>query len=780
MRKHCDSASTRTDTATTTFIYDNRGRLTRTTDALGQSEILTYNTHGLLLTKTDRNGTVFHHTYDGMGRLTKQEARQNNVVTRHNIYTFTATGALREITNGSHTITNSYDAQGRLERQEEGAGTVGGGRIIKTYTHNTANNRTSSRIEVSNNIIIDKAYTYNSAQRLHTVRSNNELISTDTYDANGALSSTTLGNGVITTYTRNLSGLPTNVANRNGNTTISSFNYTYHLDGNVSQITETMSGVTRTINYTYDTARRLTREQSTGGGTGAITRQYEFDNRGNRARMIVTGAETYTVNYTYDLNNRLLTEARTGASPGTTNYTYDHNGNQLTQTAGNQTKILTYNAFNQQDSVTANGESRSITYRADGLRLRGSSTSSGTMAYVWDGSHNVLTLNITGVVTNIYTRTPGGRLIRSQHHGWYLYNARGDVVQRTDNSRNILHNYRYTAFGMDLGSNANSTNPFRFAGEYWEAHSGTYYLRARNYNPRTGRFLSPDPFWNTGNMTDSPLAILQAANLYVYTMNNPIRWIDPSGLKALDPTTQALRDRFIATEYGGRVNAREYALSQGATVTNLNGGGINISHNGISQNFNLNNNGTLSFNALNSIFNWNAGFALNAYSERMEIHAGTFHHVPYTTMFRSKNNVILAWSLHFYPLSELPDGREQFSWIYRHISGFYTYGVPSETWTARSVSASEINNCPDLTRIGSIHTHTWHALGNPRAYEHFSSQFDGPATRASGVPGYLITSRGDARRLCNTWAGGGVIYPHTNIISNDSSYVSFLFNIFGR
>jgi len=35
-----------------------------------------------------------------------------------------------------------------------------------------------------------------------------------------------------------------------------------------------------------------------------------------------------------------------------------------------------------------------------------------------------------------------------------------------------------------------------------------------------------------GNLTDSPLHILQAANLFVFTMNNPVRWTDPTGLFA--------------------------------------------------------------------------------------------------------------------------------------------------------------------------------------------------------------------------------------------------------
>jgi len=75
-----------------------------------------------------------------------------------------------------------------------------------------------------------------------------------------------------------------------------------------------------------------------------------------------------------------------------------------------------------------------------------------------------------------------------------------------------------------------NTNPFRFSGEYYDWSTGTYYLRARYFNPRTGRFTQADPFWNAGNMQSSNYAILQAGNLFAYTINNPIRWIDPSGI----------------------------------------------------------------------------------------------------------------------------------------------------------------------------------------------------------------------------------------------------------
>lgn len=56
-------------------------------------------------------------------------------------------------------------------------------------------------------------------------------------------------------------------------------------------------------------------------------------------------------------------------------------------------------------------------------------------------------------------------------------------------------------------------------------------------DPSVGRFMMEDTYWNTTNMiygdNNSSIpditAIMQSSNCYVYCMNNPIRWIDPSG-----------------------------------------------------------------------------------------------------------------------------------------------------------------------------------------------------------------------------------------------------------
>ncbi|KZE54406.1 hypothetical protein AV540_26370 [Brevibacillus parabrevis] len=56
----------------------------------------------------------------------------------------------------------------------------------------------------------------------------------------------------------------------------------------------------------------------------------------------------------------------------------------------------------------------------------------------------------------------------------------------------------------------------------YDKESGFYYLRARYYDPKMGRFVSEDTY---KGQVDNPLSL----NRYTYTHNNPLRFVDPSG-----------------------------------------------------------------------------------------------------------------------------------------------------------------------------------------------------------------------------------------------------------
>jgi len=60
-----------------------------------------------------------------------------------------------------------------------------------------------------------------------------------------------------------------------------------------------------------------------------------------------------------------------------------------------------------------------------------------------------------------------------------------------------------------------------------DSESGLVYLRARYYDPKTGRFLSPDPHPGSAGEPASQHA-------YTYAQNNPVRYTDPTGRSVYD------------------------------------------------------------------------------------------------------------------------------------------------------------------------------------------------------------------------------------------------------
>jgi len=72
------------------------------------------------------------------------------------------------------------------------------------------------------------------------------------------------------------------------------------------------------------------------------------------------------------------------------------------------------------------------------------------------------------------------------------------------------------------------STPYKFTGKELDDDTGLYYYGARYYDPRVSQFLSVDP-----------LADKYAAwSPYTYTLNNPVRFVDPDGKapKIIDPS----------------------------------------------------------------------------------------------------------------------------------------------------------------------------------------------------------------------------------------------------
>ncbi len=218
------------------------------------------------------------------------------------------------------------------------------------------------------------------------------------------------------------------------------------------------------------------------------------------------------------------------------------NGNMLTEGG----KVYTYNARNQLTSYTENGQTTTYDYWIDGLRRSKTLANGDEEEYLWDGNNLVyINPSLSEYLLTGFTAYYGLGIFESNQNGTkyrYQRNAHGDTTALIDQSGDIVRCYIYEdAFGTSTYS-ADDTNPFRYAGQYYDRESQSYYLRARYYLPRYGRFSQQDTHWNTGNMLygDNPVtlngrqipnyaAISQGLNLYTYCSDNPVKYADPNG-----------------------------------------------------------------------------------------------------------------------------------------------------------------------------------------------------------------------------------------------------------
>jgi RHS repeat-associated protein len=155
--------------------------------------------------------------------------------------------------------------------------------------------------------------------------------------------------------------------------------------------------------------------------------------------------------------------------------------------------------------------------------------STGTTKPVWDGENVVVETDQTDTIQVVYTLEPAqyGNLvsqIRGSTTSYGHFDGLGSTDRLTDGNANVTDSYTYQAFGAIKASAGSTVNPFRYVGRqgyYYDADPAEYYLRARQYEPATGRFLSRDVLgYGATN-----------ANLYRYAHGSPVNLTDPGGLQ---------------------------------------------------------------------------------------------------------------------------------------------------------------------------------------------------------------------------------------------------------
>ena len=539
------SSESDTSYLTTNYEYDSWLRAVRTTDSTGyNSGTITYDLNGNVLTNTDANGNVTTNTYDALNRVLTANT-VNSKDSSKNVsksYTYDNMGRITKSVSNGLTTSYAYDSLGRKTEESE---YKNGYSTFKGFFYVGVSQYVDKQIVGIGNLLMYSytSYEYDDEMRVVKVKESGNETASYTYDANGNKKTETLANGMVSTYTYNKANRITNIVNKKGNSNISVYEYSYYLDGSDACKVRNENGIIETTEYEYDGLKRLT-EESVKVGNSTDTYAYEYDDYGNRSKMTAAGSENYVTEYSYNNaqgNYTALLQKEVKTVEGEENpldltsnvkqtvYTYDANGNQIKKTAEGKTETNTYDGLNQLIGFTDGETTASYKYNASGLRYE-KTVDGQTINHVWDGSKQI----VADVIDNQFYEADcyirGTNLVAKYNfcngtkseYTYYTQNAHGDVVNLTNANGEVTKTYKYDAFGVEKDIDNSDTNAFRYCGEYYDAETGTIYLRARYYNPSTGRFISRDSF--VGENED-PLSL----NRYTYCHNNPIVGYDPSG-----------------------------------------------------------------------------------------------------------------------------------------------------------------------------------------------------------------------------------------------------------
>lgn len=479
---------------TTQFEIDSSGNTVGIRYADGTRESLAYDAQGNLTGTTRRDGQSIQYTYDAAGRVTSEILPNGDIRS----FSYDARGNLLSATDNRGTTEMEYNSADQLTLIE-----YPDGRFI-SYTYDTGGQITRAN---QNGFVVEYAYDI-SGNLTNVTEESGALLAHYAYDTRGNVVLKQLGNGTYTTFAYDTLGQLTTLVNHAPDDSInSSFNYAYDNVGQVVSVT-TLEGVTT---YGYDLTGQLTSVVLPSGRTIL----YEYDASGNRVKVTDNGVVTlYTTN-----NLNQYTQV------GNTTFTYDANGNLATRTDGAGTTYYTFNVENQ--LVSVDGPNGTFTYEYDVFGNR--------IAEIQDGVRREFLISPLGLgdilaeyddQNNPIGNYAIGKGLIGQFNdqgGFYFdFDAVGSTKGLTDAAGGYVNEYAYLPFGETDVLQETVPNSFRYVGEQGIADRGHGLLdmRARHYDPAVGQFVSDDPI---GLAANDP-------NVRRYVWNNPVSYIDPSGL----------------------------------------------------------------------------------------------------------------------------------------------------------------------------------------------------------------------------------------------------------
>src|ERR1700683_3868475 len=446
--------------------------------------------------------------------------------------TANALGRLTSMTDPTGSETYTYDSSmGRVIALQKVIGTT---TYTIDYTYNLAGEVVNTTYP-SARLVVDS---YDNIGRLCGVTgatppsscgsASTTYASSIQYNSAFQLTNASYGNGVSATFGFSASRLDLrSVLYASGAQTLYSTNYFYATDatncpsapsfdnGQIRCIVDNVD-FGRNVTYTYDVLRRLSTAATNGSANyPQWAMSLTYDIYGNRSAQTVTAGSAPSSLVGFNPSTNRI---------NTSGYAYDAAGN-ITNDGQN---TLTYDGENRVVASSGGAGSGSYSYDGNGLRVQKTSGST-TTTYIFSSS-KVVAEYTNGAPpsspTNEYVYL-GASLLATVSSGAQSFYAldRLSVRATMDGSGNLIGQQGHYPYG-EIWYSQNTTTKWKFTNYERDPESGNDYALSRFNVNRLGRFATTDPL--AGPSTDP-----QRLNEYLYSRNDPINLIDPSGAALL-------------------------------------------------------------------------------------------------------------------------------------------------------------------------------------------------------------------------------------------------------
>ncbi len=546
----------------TKYTYDVLGNMIGVTQnaQAGSQQTRTYTfdmTSRMLTEQNPETGTITY-TYDTADSTCGSYSSPGDLVEKRDAVgnvTCLKYDALHRSTQSTYP-SGSYAARTPMKCYVYDAATVNGTVMGNTKTRLAEAYTTTASSCNKTSIVVDEGYSYSARGQItdaweSTPHSGGYYHPTAGYWESGALKTLWISTLPVITYGADGEGRTSTVSASTGQNPVTSTNY--NTAGQVTGVT-LGSGDSEAFSFDGSTAR-MTQYKYTINGSSEIGNLTWNPNASLKTLGITdpfNAGDAQTCNYVHDDLSRIAS-ANCG-TPWSQTFTYDAFGNVTKN--GSISWIPGYNASTNRytlagTSYDLNGNLLADTFHSYTWDTEGNPATIDAIGLTYDAFARVVEQNQSGayyqvvytplgsklglfnaqVIQQLYIPLPGGA--KAEYLSWGLSHYRhadwlGSDRLESSTTRTILDDNAYAPFGEPYAQTGNGE--ISFTGQNKDTDWLQYDFLFRQYDPKQGRWLSPDPAGLGAVDPGNP----QSWNRYAYSLNGPMALVDPLGLSPCD------------------------------------------------------------------------------------------------------------------------------------------------------------------------------------------------------------------------------------------------------